>query len=65
MSQVPDVTRMANDLQPDVEIAHDLKNDSEKSQISAASEKASVVEGEVQDAAGAWGESHKHFGVYC
>ncbi|KAI1203407.1 MFS general substrate transporter [Nemania serpens] len=51
MSQVPDVTRMANDLQPDVEIAHDLKNDSEKSQISAASEKASVVEGEVQDAA--------------
>lgn len=56
MSQVPDDTKMANDLQPDVEIAHGQKNDTEKNPVSAAnSEKASIVEGEAQDAAGAWG----------
>ncbi|KAJ8125225.1 hypothetical protein O1611_g8414 [Lasiodiplodia mahajangana] len=49
MAQVPDDMKMANDLQPEPEISHDQSKDPEKRPTPDSSEKASIVECDVED----------------
>lgn len=56
MAHVPDDTKTANDTQPTMEIAHYQNTDSEKGARPESSEKASILECDVQDVTGASAE---------